>query len=601
MTHIAAAGTRTIQILTGMLLSVSPLAHAQKPTALDTVVVVASYTRAGDAGRSLETISRADIVRSQARTVAEVLQWRLGVDVDPRSSAQTDISIRGSSPEQVVILVDGIRVSDAQSAHYAMDLAVPLQSISRIEILRGAGSAMYGPDAIGGVINIITDRSTSTLDAELHGGAFGTVGGQLATGRNTGASGTSLSADYEKSDGYRAGTDYRRGQASIGTSRQVGGGLLRSTGALGIRSFGAKDFYGPYNSTERTDVATLGTRWEKELDAWSLSTGLGTRWHSDDYVLIRDKPEVYENIHETWQTSANGVVRRAIGPLSLAVGGDAAHDQLASTRLGGRREWRAASFGEGSLALSRATLNVALRADHASAYGTFVSPSVSGAVKMSELLQLRASAARGFRAPTWTERFYSDPSSVGNPDLHPERFWSGDIGARATVRSVTLDVAGFTRVAEELIDWVRPAGAPTTTLWRATNVGTATYRGIEGSVSYSGSGRVTATAFASGIQLDASQGAALVGKYALRPLTRHVGLRTNLRLTSSLDVNGDIGGAKRLNESGYLTGGTGLRWKHDKMTMAIGVTNLMNANWLDASTQPVAGRAAFVRLSRSWQ
>jgi iron complex outermembrane receptor protein len=225
---------------------------------------------------------------------------------------------------------------------------------------------------------------------------------------------------------------------------------------------------------------------------------------------------------------------------------------------------------------------------------------VSSAVKVSEQLQLRASAARGFRAPTWTERFYSDPSSVGTPELRPERFWSGEIGARATVGSVTLDVASFKRVAEELIDWVRPADAPTTALWRATNVGTATYRGLEGSATFTGSARVSATAFASGIQLDASQGAALVGKYALRPLTRHVGLRTNLSLTSSLNVSADIGGAQRLNESGYLTGGTALRWKHDKVAMSLGVTNLMNASWLDASTQPVAGRAAFVGLTRSW-
>src|SRR5690606_25516420 len=112
--------------------------------------------------RSVQVIDRAAIEASPARTVAQLLTWALGVDVQARSPAQADVSIRGSSFEQILLLVDGVRMSDAQTAHYDLDTAVPLDEIERIEVLRGPGSAQYGSDAVGGVINIVTRRDADS-------------------------------------------------------------------------------------------------------------------------------------------------------------------------------------------------------------------------------------------------------------------------------------------------------------------------------------------------------------------------------------------------------------------------------------------------------
>src|SRR5665213_2247912 len=151
---------------------------------LDTVAVVASRTGSGEATRAVDVITRDDIARSTAHDVAELLSERMGVDVYGRSAAQADISLRGSTAEQTLVLVDGVRVSDVQSSHYALDLAVPLNAIERVEILRGAGSAMYGPDGIGGVINIVTRRDARGADAAVRGGAFGTIGGNATAGNS---------------------------------------------------------------------------------------------------------------------------------------------------------------------------------------------------------------------------------------------------------------------------------------------------------------------------------------------------------------------------------------------------------------------------------
>ena len=178
-------------------------------------------------------ITREEIAASSARNLSDVLAGVMGVDVHGRSAAQADVSIRGSSAEQIVVIVDGVRMTDVQSAHYTLDVALPLATIERIEILRGIGSALYGPDAVGGVINIVTRRQQPG-ELGVRTGSFGTVGGSAAGG--TSATGFSLSgaADFDKSDGHRDGTDYRIGQGRVAlwTPTPGGGGIVRTSLAL---------------------------------------------------------------------------------------------------------------------------------------------------------------------------------------------------------------------------------------------------------------------------------------------------------------------------------------------------------------------------------
>lgn len=158
-------------------------------------------TRATNAGRSVDVITREDIDRSSARNLAELLALRPGVDIYARSPAQADVSLRGGTAEQTLVLVDGVRASDAQSSHYTLDLAVPLDAIERVEILRGAASSLYGPDAVGGVVNIVT-RSTYVGQAlRARGGAWGTTGIAADFGRTVGGWNIAPMLEYEKSDG----------------------------------------------------------------------------------------------------------------------------------------------------------------------------------------------------------------------------------------------------------------------------------------------------------------------------------------------------------------------------------------------------------------
>src|SRR5688572_14326699 len=126
---------------------------------LDTVEVNSRAPMGGLAAtRAVEIIDGRDIRNSPASTINDLLQWAFGVELMPRSPALADVGIRGSSFEQVLVLVDGIRMRDSQTGHFNLNLTVPLDQIERIEILRGPAASLYGSDAMGGVINVVTRK-----------------------------------------------------------------------------------------------------------------------------------------------------------------------------------------------------------------------------------------------------------------------------------------------------------------------------------------------------------------------------------------------------------------------------------------------------------
>ena len=587
---------RLYPIAGSLVLSVagfSSLAAQNHPVPLDTISVVASRTRTAAGSRSVEVITHDDIARSTARNVADVLSTLSGIDVYGRSAAQADVSIRGSSAEQIVLLVDGVRMTDVQSAHYTLDLAVPLESIDRIEVLRGMGSALYGPDAVGGVINIITKR-TASANAHVRSGSFGSVTAAVAGGAARGLASFSTAADFDKSDGHRDGTDYRIGQGRASFAAPTSGGIVRTNLAIGVRDFGAADFYAPYNSIERTTTTTLDTRWEEGVGAWNLAISGSTRRHQDHYVLVRGNPSVYENRHESWETTGDVVGTAKVDGVGIAIGTEAVHDQLSSARLGGRRDWRSAVFGEASVGSpNRASADLGLRGDHSSVYGDFFSPSLSTNVAVASSVDVHANGGTGFRAPTWTERFYTDPSNRGNADLQPERFSTADLGVRAHAGAWRFDVTGFVRRATNLIDWVRPINAPATGVWQATNVGRATFRGIESTLDLPAVRGFGASIFADGLSLTASQGDTLSGKYALRPLTLQAGLRLSTPNDRAITARVDVEAARRALERGYVTGNVRVAWNRGVYRVMVDATNLANAVWLDASGKPAPGRGLF--------
>lgn len=551
--------------------------------------------------RSVETITREDLDRRAGQTIADILTFALGADVLTRSPAQADLSMRGASFNQVVVLVDGVRASDIQSGHYDLDLAVPRAQIERIEILRGMGSALYGSDAIGGVVNIVTRGDASgARSLGGHGGSFGGATGSAATTASLGEARGALAMDVDRSDGHRAGTDFRVAQGRGGIALPTSIGRISVDLATGVRHFGAADFYSPYPSDETTRTNTASLRLTSEANArLSVDAALHTRRHSDVFTLKRDNPAFYQNRHLSWQTGGELVARALVMPGLVAAGGaELLSARLTSARLGDHAEQRGAGFGELTFSRLGATVNAGIRHDHSSAVGDFTSPSLAIAVPLGAAAQLHGTTGTGFRAPTWTERYYVDPANIGDSTLQVERFRSSEIGVRAApLPWLSGDVVYFERHATSLIDFERSVGATSSTPWRTMNFASASYRGVEASLRLPSVLAVDWTVRASGLDFSVDAAPGTVGKYALRPITRTIGLSTLTTAWDGRTLAIDALRARRVGEDDHLLVNARVTQTLGEFTSSCELRNATNADYFDGAGKPVAGRTVYAGIS----
>ncbi len=308
------------------------------------------------------------------------------------NGVQGDISIRGGSYEQTLVLLNGIRLSDAQSAHHNLDLPVPLDAISNIEVLRGSGSTLYGSDAVAGVVNVVTRPVDPETPIEMRlragYGSFGTdeESGFLALKR--GRISQRFSFERERSLGFRDDRDYRNFALASESWVQTKLGLTRVFLSLLDRPFGADQFYGNYNSWERTKtwLATL----RQDLGS-KTAVSFAYRRHTDLYVLLRNDPAYYTNRHEdeTWDLTLrrhDSISKSA----QIFYGGEGIADEVNSTNLGFHSRKRGALYGDLDVrSFGRFSLNVGLRQEFYGAAQTIALPSVSGGFWLSSKVKLR--------------------------------------------------------------------------------------------------------------------------------------------------------------------------------------------------------------------
>lgn len=571
-------------------------APGQQP--IDTVYVSARTATRG--GFTVEVIDRAALDRLPGLSLAQVLARGLGVDVQARSDASADVSVRGGSYQQTLVLLDGMRVSDAQTAHFSLDLSVPLHDIERIEILRGGASALHGPDAAGGVINIIT-RHGAARSVRVEGGSHGTARAAMSAGIAGDEGSARVAAEYATSDGQRAGTDYDVQQVRVAIDRTVGSMRLGFDAAHARRDFGANAFYGAYNSAERTGATTLALRAERATGArgWTRAV-LSWRRHDDHFVLRRENPTAYQNRHTNTMLLGELSVRRSLtGAVSVAAGVEGARLSLASFRLGDRSETRLAAFVEASRTTAGATFTAAGRLDHGTATGDAFSPSVTLIVPLTARLSARAALARGVRAPSWTERYYTDPANRGNAALGPETFWTADVAVRREFGSgASAELTFFGRRSRDLIDWTKPA-ASVVGPWTAMNVGLATLHGVELATALPRVAGIDWRLRGQGTRFTTDMSPVFIGKYALRPLTGSGGVTATRALGRWWSVSADLMHARRAREDGYATLDARLAWQQGAWRFTVDGTNLARARWIDVSGYPSAGPGLYGGLSWS--
>jgi iron complex outermembrane receptor protein len=433
----------------------------------------------------LEEVDRAVTVIDLRQSPELYRSWADYVYVEPSldlqqrapNGVQADLSIRGSSFGQTLVLINGFRVNDAQTGHHNLDVPLPMDALQRIEVLRGAGSTLYGSDAVGGAINFIV---APPLVSELRlGTGFGNFGSNEQHASAAYASqrwSEQLSAARDFSTGFAPDRDYRNLALASDTRFRSALGWSTLLLAYGDRPFGANGFYGPYNSWERTKAwfAALSQQIGERTEV-----AFGFRRHTDNFILLRDQPQVYANNHETgsWQAA----VRRR-QPLrqntTLFYGAEGYRDAIDSNNLGSHARGRGAGYVNFDVrAWHRFSFSAGVREEFG-AYGSQLSPTASGGLWLSSKLKLRANVSHAFRVPTYTELYYHDPVTVGNPNLRPESAWNYEGGADWHLTAkLAAAVTVFHRRERNDIDYALLN--PASTIYYALNIDQLNFTGVE--------------------------------------------------------------------------------------------------------------------------
>jgi iron complex outermembrane receptor protein len=455
---------------------------AERPDFKDDVTVLgdAEPITLGQSSRStivVETQGR----MLQLQSLEDALRMDASVDIRQRGpmGVQSDISVRGSSFEQTLLLLNGLRVNDAETSHFNLDLPVPFPAIQGVDVMHGAGSTIYGSDALGGVVQVTTWKpAASSLRSRGGGGNYGVstasfVGAIAGNHSSLVATGT-----RDASSGFMPDRDYRSESASV---EGRGATRLGETDVLlagSDRAFGADQFYGNYPSWERTKgwFASI----TQALGA-NTSAALAYRRHSDVYDLIRNRPAVYENNHidESWQ----GAVRHAhsLGHAGrIFAGVEENADSIRSNALGHHGRNRGAGYLDVDLHAGNATFSAGLREEVLSGGRVVSAPTFATSMLFRGQWKVRGSAGYGFRLPTYTDLYYNDPTTLSNPGLRPEASWSYDGGADwYRGKSAVVSVTGFLSQQSNAIEYLRSSPQAK---WQANNLAHVRLAGVEASV-----------------------------------------------------------------------------------------------------------------------
>ena len=459
-----------------------PAAALAQDNFRQTVVVTgaARPVELGSVSRTMTILTREQIERLPVQSVADLLRLAASVDVRMRGvhGAQSDFAVRGANFGQVLVLVDGVRLNDAQSGHHNGDVPVPLDAVERIEVLYGPGSSLLGADAFGGTINVITRRAVESPSLVVQGGSFGIASGRGQAGFQRGAVRESLAVSADRSSGFMYDRDYRttiiRSRTALGAATNI------SIAYLG-KEFGANNFYGGNAPSREWTNQTLVAADHRFADVggWSTVASASYRTHGDRFLFNQLQPQLSDNRHRTHAGLAGFSGARRVGDVgTLTAGIESGGDWIRSTNLGDHSTARVSGFGEWRQEIgTRTQVDGTLRVDRYSEFGTSWNPSGGIGWWAFSMLRLRASAGRAFRVPTFTERYYSDPANLAREEVGPETAWAGEGGADLLITGGWIVQATiFARADGDVIDWLRPTTADR---WRTYNIRDVDTRGVE--------------------------------------------------------------------------------------------------------------------------
>ena len=454
--------------------------------------------------RVVMVITREEIAQHSTAGLSGVLEHLRGVDIRQRGAfgMQADISIRGGTFDQTLILLNGINLTDPQTGHHNLNLPVDLSSVERIEVLQGPGARIFGPNAFNGAINIITaDPDRRGINATISGGEFGLFQSSVSAVVSLGNVNQHLSLSGSRSDGYQENTDFSNLNMYYRAVVPSGQGSLDMQAGYMQRAFGANSFYSPRfpAQAEETRAGFVSVKY-KPGRRINLNPAVYWRRHHDRFELFRENaPQWYtgHNYHMTDVAGATVNWMHVAGFGRLSLGADYRFEHIYSNVLGHpmavpktvpgepgaefTRSYQRQSLSmmaEQSVFLENFSVSAGLLM-HLNASlpkGISIYPGIDLGWQVHKSIRWYATANRTLRLPTFTDLFYNSPTNAGNPDLKPEEAIVLETGFKLSAGFVHAEASIYRRWGKHMIDWVR---TPDAEVWQSLNHTKVNITGIE--------------------------------------------------------------------------------------------------------------------------
>jgi vitamin B12 transporter len=500
--------------LLGILIASSISLKAQeKEVDLDPITVTSSLqqVQASRSGRNIIVIKGDQLLNTPVHSVDDLLRYVPGLEVQARGpfGSQSDFMIRGGTFQQVLVLLDGNRINDPNTGHFSSYIPIAPAEIERIEIVKGGSSAIYGSDAVGGVIHIITKSfaarnkpAAKEFYSQVAAGEYDltsiNAGGYYNSGKTAVAGGLlSNNTTGQRQRGTRGFVHANTASLSInqqlGSDWQVG---FRS--AYDKRDFSAQNFYTALKiDTASEAVKTfwngLRVAYKKQNNSFTLDAGYRS---TEDVFFFNPSSVPNNNRSKLWQ--GLGVYEHRFSEKTIVSSGlQYQLRTIKSNDRGNHEVSQGAAFITVNQQLSPAfIINPALRIDWHELGGTELIPQLSFSYKLNAL-QLRANGGKTIRYADFTEQYnnYNKPpyvrsgNRIGNPVLKAETSFSYEGGLDWFAKEgIKLSATYFSRDYKELIDYVLTPYAdmprkdnllPNGTFYLAKNIAEVRTHGVE--------------------------------------------------------------------------------------------------------------------------
>ena len=553
--------------------------------------------------RSVEVIDSKSIVESGVNNVVDLLQQVSGIDLRKRGvpGTQADLYIRGGGFDQTLLLIDGMKMDDIQTGHHTLNLLLPIQLIERIEIIKGPASRIFGQNAFNGAINIVTKtlpKSDKKLfEVMVSNPTFGSfkqfgflINSRLLLKEKFNAQ---LTFSRSKSDGYRYNTDYSNDFFFFKSEIKTKKNPINIKSGFTEKKFGANGFYASPSAVdqyEETQASFVGISTVFGSEKLLIRPKLYWRRGQDEYIYIRNNPSVYRNLHITNKIYLDFSFSKLFDSSRLNFGIDLSSSSISSNNLGKHNRFTSSLYADYTFRTTdnKLSFSPGFSVSNFSDMSTHFFPGIDIGFDFSKKINLYANYGKTYRIPTYTDLYYSDRNTIGNPNLNPEHAITNEIGIKYSNENIDISSSYFLRKSSNIIDYVKQSEQDK---WEATNIRNLDTNGFDFNflfkISPNNSLRLGYTYL-----FDKSYVSEVnYSRYAINSLRHQLNTRLALKYSNKITHTLINRFGERSNNVSHIVYDSNLKYQlSNNSYFFINVNNIFNEEYYETNLVPMPGR-----------